>query len=51
VLSLPHALRILLANDPDAPRLVLGVVDGAISRSLIDQTACVGRVPAGALCL
>jgi len=37
VLSLPHALRFLLASDPAALTLVLGVVYRAISRHLIDQ--------------
>lgn len=37
VLSLPHALRFLLASDPDALTLVLGVVYQTISRHLIDQ--------------
>src|SRR5258708_37030953 len=37
VLSLPHALRFLLASDPDALTLVLGVVYRTISRHLIDQ--------------
>jgi hypothetical protein len=35
VLSLPHALRFLLATDPDALTLVLGVVYRTISRHLI----------------
>jgi ribosomal protein S27E len=37
VLSLPHALRFLLASDPDALTLVLGVVYRAIARHLINQ--------------
>lgn len=37
VLSLPHALRFLLASDPAALTLVLGVVYRTISRHLIDQ--------------
>jgi len=37
VLSLPHALRFLLASDPAALTLVLGVVYRAISRHLIEQ--------------
>ncbi len=35
VLSLPHALRFLLATDPDALTLVLGVVCRTVSRHLI----------------
>jgi hypothetical protein len=37
VLSLPHALRFLLATDPDALTLVLGVVYRTISRHLIGK--------------
>ncbi|MDH4312597.1 MAG: transposase zinc-binding domain-containing protein, partial [Gammaproteobacteria bacterium] len=37
VLSLPHALRFLLASDPDALTLVLGVVYRAIARHLVNQ--------------
>ena len=37
VLSLPHALRFLLATDPDALTLVLGVVYRTISRCLIGK--------------
>lgn len=37
VLSLPNALRFLLASDPDALALVLGVVYRSLSRHLIDQ--------------
>jgi len=37
VLSLPHALRFLLASDTDALTLVLGVVYRTISRHLIDR--------------
>ena len=37
VLSLPHALRFLLATDPDALTLVLGVVYRTISRHLIHK--------------
>jgi ribosomal protein S27E len=37
VLSLPHALRFLLASDPDALTLVLGVVYRTIARHLIKQ--------------
>lgn len=37
VLSLPHARRFLLATDPDAPTLVLGIAYRTISRHLIDQ--------------
>jgi len=37
VLSLPHALRFLLATDPDALTLVLGVVSRTISRHLINK--------------
>ncbi len=37
VLSLPHALQLLLAKDPDALTLVLDVVYRTISRYLIDQ--------------
>ena len=36
VLALPHALRFLLASDPAALTLVLGVVYRTISRHLID---------------
>ena len=37
MLSLPHALRFLLATDPDALTLVLGVVYRTISRHLIGK--------------
>ena len=37
VLSLPHALRFLLATDPDALTLVLGVVYRAISAHLLTK--------------
>jgi len=37
VLSLPHALRFLLATDPDALTLVFGVVYRTISRHLINR--------------
>ena len=37
VLSLPHALRFLLAGDPEALTLVLAVMYRTISRHLIDQ--------------
>jgi ribosomal protein S27E len=39
VLSLPHALRFLLATDPDALTRVLGVVCRTISRHLIHRAA------------
>jgi len=51
VLSLPHALRFLLATDPDALTLVLGVVYRTISRYLIakarawpSRTGCRGML-------
>jgi ribosomal protein S27E len=37
VLSLPHALRFLIATDPQAPTLVLGVVYRTISHHLLHQ--------------
>jgi hypothetical protein len=37
VLSLPHALRFLLAKDPDALTQVLGVVYRTIARHLIGK--------------
>jgi len=37
VLSLPHALRFLLATDPDALTLVLAAVYRTISRHLIGK--------------
>jgi hypothetical protein len=37
VLSLPHALRFLLATDPDALTLVLGIVYRTISGHLLNE--------------
>ena len=50
VLSLPHALRFLLATDPDALTLVLGVVYRTISRYLINQAGRSARSEHKARC-